>query len=143
MRFPLVPVVNAVLNYLIFDNKPKHIIPMSYDVQLFRTETKTKHEESADENFFEKKENLVPFTPEQKNELHERLLQYDYVVNGEGSYGHPDLKSVSVLLTDRAVYFSAGGDDIFDISMTASEFTDSGHFVKYDPQDMGWEEIED
>ncbi len=39
------------------------------------------------------------------------------------------------------VYFQAGfnQDDIFDVTMMASEFTDTGEFAKYDPQSGEWE----
>ena len=30
---------------------------------------------------------------------------------------------------------------IFEVGMTASEFTDTGEFAKYDPQAGGWEEL--
>jgi hypothetical protein len=33
-------------------------------------------------------------------------------------------------------------DNIFEIRMTASEFTDTEAFAKFDPQYKGWEEIE-
>jgi len=32
-------------------------------------------------------------------------------------------------------------DEIFEVGMTASEFTDTEEFAKYDPQNDGWEEI--
>jgi hypothetical protein len=37
----------------------------------------------------------------------------------------------------------ASEEDIFDIGMTASEFTDNGDFTKYDAQLGDWERIED
>lgn len=113
---------------------------MSYDVQLFRIETKQNHYKNPTAEFFENEENLEPFTPEQKQELHDRLLQYEYVVNGEGSYEHSEIKGIEVLLTNRAVYFTSGRDGIDEILMTTSEFTDDGQFAKFDPQDEGWEE---
>ena len=36
--------------------------------------------------------------------------------------------------------FSASGEGIFEISMTASEFTDTEEYAKYDPQAGDWEE---
>lgn len=113
---------------------------MSYDVQLFRIETKQNHYKNPTAEFLENEENLVPFTPEQKQGLHERLLQYEYVQNGGGSYAHASVEGIDVLLTDRGVYFTSGRDGIDEILMTTSEFTDSGEFAKYDPQDEGWEE---
>ena len=46
-------------------------------------------------------------------------------------------------LTDRGLYFSTSNDFecIFEVGMTASEFTDTGEFAKYDPQAGGWEEL--
>ena len=32
-------------------------------------------------------------------------------------------------------------DCIFEVGMTASEFTDTGEFAKYDVQEGGWEEV--
>ena len=46
---------------------------MSYDVQLFRIETKKNHYKNPTGEFFENEENLVPFTPEQKQGLHDRF----------------------------------------------------------------------
>ena len=35
---------------------------MSYDIALYRIETKEKEEQLQDENFFDNEDNLVPFT---------------------------------------------------------------------------------
>ena len=51
---------------------------MSYDIALYRIETKEKEEATNDANFFDAKENLVPFTPQQYEELKVRLIDYDY-----------------------------------------------------------------
>ncbi|AKH93916.1 hypothetical protein [Elizabethkingia anophelis] len=47
------------------------------------------------------------------------------------------------MLTNRGLYFTAGWNQyaIFEAGMTASEFTDTEEFVKYDPQNGGWEEF--
>ena len=44
-------------------------------------------------------------------------------------------------LTQYAIYFSSSFnlEDSFEISMTASEFTDTGEFAKFDPQLGEWE----
>lgn len=42
---------------------------MSYDIQLFRNETKEREQLSKDENFFDHEENLEPFTEEQSGKL--------------------------------------------------------------------------
>ena len=47
---------------------------MSYDISLYRIETKEKEEVSDDENFFENEENLVAFTAQQFQELKDRLV---------------------------------------------------------------------
>ena len=119
---------------------------MSYSVQLFRVETKEREQKINDENFFERDINIEPFTKQQYEELKERLLSYDYVLNSQNENGitftHSDY-SIEVLLTDRGLYFTANMDEesVFEAGMTASEFTDTGDFVKYDPQNGGREEI--
>ena len=119
---------------------------MSYDVQLYRVETKTSEQQSNDADFFDHEENLVPFTEQQFDYLKERLQKYGYVLHQnedkEGHFTHPDY-TITVLLTDRGLYFSAGfgAESIFEAGMTASEFTDTEEFAKYDSQSTGWEEI--
>ncbi len=119
---------------------------MSYDIQLFRKEVKEKHRLNETDDFFENEENLLPFTDQQKAELKERLSQYDYVIESESdlgiNYGFSNDEGVSALLTDNCLYFSATGEGVFEIGMTASEFTDTDEFAKYDPQADGWEEID-
>lgn len=118
---------------------------MSYDIQLYRKEVKDKQLQSKDDTFFEKDENLIPFTKEQKDYLTARLLKYGYFIENKDEYGihfsFKDDNGISVLLSDSALYFSSTGEGIFEISMTSSEFTDTNEFSKYDPQDGGWEEI--
>lgn len=119
---------------------------MSYDIQLFRTETREREQKQNDESFFENESNMEPFTKQQYEELRERLLSYDYVLETENenelAFKHA-YYSIHALLTDRGLYFTASFDEqcIFEAGMTASELTDTGDFVKYDPQNDGWEEI--
>ncbi|MCD9854903.1 hypothetical protein LUD75_09315 [Epilithonimonas sp. JDS] len=119
---------------------------MSYDIQLYRTETKDREKKSGDENFFDDENNLEPFTEEQYNNLKDRLLKYNYILNHgdkrDLQFAHPDY-NINILLTDRGLYFTSGFDDdsIFEAGMTASEFTDTDEFAKYDPQNDGWEEF--
>ena len=118
---------------------------MSYDVQLFRIETRQREEQSCDPDFFEKEDYLVPFSADQIKALTIRLERYKFVEERRSTFGthfHNDQYGISALLTDRAVYFQSGwdGDAIFELSMTASEFTDSGEFAKYDRQNNGWED---
>lgn len=119
---------------------------MSYDIQLFRAETKNKEQQANDDEFFDNEENLQPFTPEQYQSLKEQLIDYGYETvtdNPEQSeYKHSNY-NITALLTDRGLYFAAGfnEDAMFEAGMTASELTDTGEFVKYDPQAGGWEEF--
>jgi hypothetical protein len=118
---------------------------MSYDIQLYTTATKKKHLEAADDEFFDNDENLVRFSPEQKEYLKQWLLKYGYNIekedNGNVFFNFKDDYSATSLLTDSCLFFSSSGEGIFEISMTASEFTDTGEFEKYDPQNGGWEEV--
>jgi len=117
---------------------------MGYDIQLYRSETKEKEQNVNDPNFFENESNFEPFTSQQYNELMDRLIQYDFELNNESDNGieftHEEF-SIHVLLTKRCLYFSSAFDEdsIFEAGMTASEFTDSGYYAKYDPQNGGWE----
>jgi hypothetical protein len=128
-----------------FDNLDEY--KMSYDIALYRIETKEKEEKSNDENFFDKEDAFVPFTAKQLQELKDRLLDYEYEISKEDEFGihfhHDDEDFGKVLLTNEAVYFTASWneDSIFEVGMTASEFTDTGEFAKYDFQNKGWEEI--
>lgn len=119
---------------------------MSYNIQLYRKETKEREKDNRSENFFDNENNLELFTPEQHEYLKERLLAYEYTLSQTDENGlqfvHPE-HSIIALLTERGLYFTAGyeGDSIFEAGMTASEFTDTEEFVKYDPQNNGWEEF--
>jgi hypothetical protein len=118
---------------------------MSYDISLYRIETKEKEEKTNDENFFENEENLVSFTAQQFQELKERLLKYDYELTNEDEFGlhfyHPDEDFGTALLTKKALYFTAFFNEtsVFEVGMTASEFTDTGEYAKYDFQIGEWE----
>ncbi|MDF2457474.1 MAG: hypothetical protein K0R51_3467 [Cytophagaceae bacterium] len=117
---------------------------MSYDIQLYRTETKKREQQLKDERFFENENNLEPFTKQQYEELQERLLTYDYVLESESENGLAFKHAyypIEASLTNRGLYFTSGFNEecIFEAGMTASEFTDTGDFVKYDPQSDGWE----
>ncbi|MDR6923687.1 MULTISPECIES: hypothetical protein [Chryseobacterium] len=120
---------------------------MSYNIQLFRSETKEKEQAANDESFFDREDNLIPFEKQQIAGLKERLLSYKYELVREDASGlhfnHPDEDFGSVLLSERGLYFRAGLSEssIFEVGMTASEFTDTGEFAKYDPQQEGWEEF--
>ena len=118
---------------------------MSYDIALFRIETKVKEEISTDEDFFDDTNNLLPFTEQQYLNLRQRLLSYDYVLAEETDTGlhfnHEDEDFGEALLTRQALYFSVAWneDAIFEVGMVTSEFTDTGEYAKYDFQNGGWE----
>ncbi len=118
---------------------------MSYDIALYSIKTKEKEESTDDEDFFDFEENLVAFTAQQFQELNERLLLYGYKLSEEydsgQSFNHPDEDRGTALLTREALFFRASWnqDSIFEVGMTASEFTDSGEYAKYDFQNGEWE----
>lgn len=120
---------------------------MSYNISLYRIGTKEIEQNSIEENFFENIENIEPFTEKQRQELHDRLLRYKYELTTEDDIGlhfvHNNEDFGMALLTKEALHFTANWneDSIFEVGMTASEFTDTGEFAKYDPQNDGWEEI--
>lgn len=122
----------------------KHKKDMSYDIHLFRKETKEREQKLNDESFFDDEKNLEPFTAPQIEELKARLAKYNYVLHEKSKYGfhfeHPEYGQA--LLTDEALYFSTdfNEENIFEVGMTASEFTDTGEYQKYDPQNGEWEE---
>jgi hypothetical protein len=109
-------------------------------------ETKERAQKLNDDCFFDNEANFEPFSEQQYAALRERLLNDGYVFQFESENGlqfsHSDY-SISALLTDRGLYFTASYDEesIFEAGMTASEFTDTGEFVKYNPQHNDWEEF--
>ncbi|MDR3220553.1 MAG: hypothetical protein LBU46_00890, partial [Candidatus Accumulibacter sp.] len=99
-----------------------------------------------DPNFFDDENNLEPFTGQQIERLRKRLAAYHYEFQHRddcGEHFHNPENGTFALLTGKGLYFTAGfnEDEIFEVGMTASEFTDTGEFAKYDPQNDGWEEI--
>ncbi|MGG5211088.1 hypothetical protein ACQWU4_19375 [Chryseobacterium sp. MIQD13] len=120
---------------------------MSYNIQLFSIKTKEKEQAADDDSFFDREENLVSLTEEQIDGLKERLLKYKYELVSEDDAGihfnHSDEDFGRALLTKKGLYFNANLSEssIFEVGMTASEFTDTGEFAKYDPQNEGWEEF--
>lgn len=119
---------------------------MSYTISLYSVRTKQREQKSAQPDFFKNEENLEKFTMAQQSALENRLLKYQYKPVGNNSDGkifeHAGFGEA--FLTDRALYFSTSYDFdcIFEVGMTASEFTDTGEFAKYDVQAGGWEEID-
>lgn len=128
--------------------KKRTTTKMSYDIALYRIETKEKEEKSDNQNFFDEKEQLIPYTEQQLEELKARLIDYDYELSREDEFGlhfeHDDEDFGTALLTKEALYFTASWSEnsIFEVGMTASEFTDTGEFAKYDFQNGEWEIFE-
>lgn len=117
---------------------------MSYDISLFRKEVK---DQNKGLDFLEDDSLIPDFTQEQYETLKERLLAYDFQVENEtkdhitfnfkgGKFG------IQATLFRNQLSFSSGfnEDGVFEISQTASEFTDSGEFAKLDMQEGKWEE---
>ncbi|QWX83361.1 hypothetical protein H0I23_12985 [Cellulophaga sp. HaHaR_3_176] len=73
------------------------------------------------------------------------MIKYDYEIVKEDSYRlyfrHQNEDFGTALLAKRALYFTANWNEnsIFEIGMTASEFTDTGEFAKFDFQIGKWE----
>lgn len=114
---------------------------MSYHIYLFRTEVKAL---GNDASFLEDESQIEPFTAEQYAALKSRLSTYNFRIDRESpeeiAYSGPE--NTQAFLRPRALCFTSGfGDGLFEIMMTASEFTDTGEFAKYDPQEGEWEEI--
>jgi len=119
---------------------------MSYDIGIYRIETKIKEQESKQKDFFEDEKNLIPFSKEQKESLIQRLFKYNFNKTNENNFGIEFLNTeyeTLALLTKTTLYFQASWNEesIFEVGMTASEFTDTGEYAKYDPQNGEWEEI--
>ena len=117
---------------------------MSYDVQLFRIETKEREQQANNPDFFENEENLLAFSEEQLLALNTSLVNYQFIEESKDRFGthlYNESFGISALLTKSGVYFQCGwdGDSIFELSMMASELTDTDEFAKYDPQNDGWE----
>ncbi|MEN9610527.1 MAG: hypothetical protein RLZZ628_1341 [Bacteroidota bacterium] len=120
---------------------------MGYHVYLFRGEVKQKYATVKDGSFLEEDTTFLPFTEKQRAYLKNDLLRRGYYIESENDFEvNFDFKGTSILamLTRTGLYFSSGynHNDVFEIRMTASEFTGDGEFEKYDPQYEGWEEIE-
>ena len=127
-------------------HSPERENKMSCEIQLFHIQTMHHHEHSNDEDFFEHVENFTAFSDAQFEALKTRLLSYDYeiirIIDNALQFKKSDLESSAVAyLTQYAIYFSSSFnlEDSFEISMTASEFTDTGEFAKFDPQLGEWE----
>ena len=118
---------------------------MSYTVSIFKKEVKEKYPSNFD--FLEDEGSIAPFSAEQLFKLKERLLLYGYKIEKEKNltiaFLFKEDHGISATLYKNQLAFSSGFsvDAVAEISLTASEFTDSGEFAKLDLQNGGWEEI--
>ena len=109
---------------------------MSYQIYLFRKEVK---EQNQDFEFLENDDLILDFSKEQFENLKERILKYKYKIESENAsqirFKHPENNAIAILMKNQ-LSFSSGFSvrDIFEIEMTASEFTDTGEFAKLNPQ---------
>lgn len=97
-------------------------------------------------DYIEEKENLVPFTAEQVELIKRHLDKRDYVQTNEYTdrtdFEHKKYPSVSAMLTAGGLFFSARGEDVMEVSMTAGEFEYAygleGHFAVFSFDNGGW-----
>ncbi len=118
---------------------------MGYHIYLYRKEVK---ENNSGLEFLENESLIQDFEPNQKQSLRERLLRYGFIITNEAetetSFSFKTIdSSVRANLRSNCLSFvsSYNEEDLFEIQMTASEFTDTGEFLKFDPQNGAWEEI--
>ncbi len=118
---------------------------MGYNVYLFKKEVKEKY--PSDFEFMENEDLIDSFSSEQFDKLKTRLLRYGYQIENEsdklisfnfkgGEHG------INATLSEKSLFISSGfsEDGVAEISLTASELTDSCDFAKLDLQDGNWEE---
>lgn len=97
-------------------------------------------------NYIEIKENLIPFTEEQLALVKRHLDRRDYVQTAEykdrTDFEHKKYRSVSAMLTAGGLFFSARGEDVMEVTMTAGEFEYDygleGHFAVFSFDNGGW-----
>lgn len=118
---------------------------MSYSIYLLRKEVK---EQNADNEFFENEDRITKFTAIQFAKLKERLLLYKYVLKQEEkdkvAFDYPFEKhGISAILTKNYLAFNSSfaTNAIFEILMTATEFTDTQEYLVFNPQEGGWQDL--
>jgi hypothetical protein len=96
--------------------------------------------------YIEVDEHLIPFTEEQLALIKSHLGKRDYVQTAEykdrTDFKHKKYPSVSAMLTAGGLFFSARGEDVMEVSMTAGEFEYDyglkGHFAVFSIDNGGW-----
>ncbi|WP_394821416.1 hypothetical protein [Pendulispora albinea] len=114
---------------------------MSYSVHIVGRETQAKYEAAKSPAFFENEHNLVPFDEPTLEEL-VNAMELRGFVEGKADkrgrvFSHSDW-GAEARLTKRALYLSASGDGIFEITMFGSELANE-KLAKFDPQEASWE----
>jgi len=116
---------------------------MAYHIYLLRKEVK---EQNTNFDFLENEDLITKFTNEQFEKLKQRLISYKFEIENEKSNSvtfnfQGGQLGISVLLTKSQLAFSSGFTEngIFEICMTASEFTDTGEFEVFNPQLGKWD----
>jgi len=120
---------------------------MSYDIYLFRKEVK---EQNEGLEFLEDESLFIKFTEEQFEYLKKRLINYGFqILHEQADSIQYNFKGeelgILALLTEAQLSFSSvlSSDAVFEISMTASEFTDTGEFAVLNPQEGTWEVMDE
>lgn len=115
---------------------------MGYSIYLLRKEVKA-HKNPSE--YLEINGMDAVFTDEQFKYLKGRMLKYDFQIEHEESNSlsfnfKGGLFGISALLSKSGLFFSSGftEDGIFEIGITAAEFTDTGEFASFDPQTGEW-----
>ena len=117
-------------------------IAMDYSIDLYRKEVKDKFQLFGNKDFLKDKNNLFPFTENQKEWIEQRLdnLGYEFValIVDCAEYNHADSEIV-VLMTDCGLYVSASNIDLsMEILGMSFEFMNNGELAGYDPQRGEW-----
>jgi hypothetical protein len=116
---------------------------MSYHMYICRKEAR--ENESTTEDSWLVDENLFPFSPEQQTELHEKLLECDFIFDGEDTYtwDNDSFDIEANIRKNYMVFTTPKNDSIGEAAMILSvDFLDHVEYEMYDPQDGGWQDYE-
>lgn len=115
---------------------------MSYSVTLYLKAAKKLY---PDGKFPSEHLVLPTFTSEQFDALHRRLVNYEFILDeGDSEHNLYHWKQndavTAILLPDQLIFSTESVTEtlVFEILQTGSEFTDSGEYVLFNPQEGGW-----
>lgn len=124
---------------------------MSFSIQVYPIALREKTDAAGLDfhqvlEYIEVDENRIPFTAEQVELIKRHLEKRDYVQTREYTdrtdFEHKKYPSVSAMLTADGLFFSARGEDIMEVSMTAGEFEYAygleGKFAVFSSDNRGW-----